>query len=127
MRPFKRQASDDETLAMGDVTKRIGRELTALAQSVHHLQGLISPLILEAAARNPAHLQELQDFDHIAQKLGNLSDFLAALAQDVPDHWQVDPTAASKVITLSDLSSRLGLGEGHGSIAGDSSGDLELF
>ena len=62
------------------LTDRVGEALEDVGESVHRLQSLIAPMVLEAAARNPAHLRELQDFDHICQKLKNLADFLGALA-----------------------------------------------
>ncbi len=68
------------TMAMSDVADRMGNELAELAAAIHRLQVLISPLLNEAALRNPVHLQELQDIDHIYQKVGNLAEFLAALA-----------------------------------------------
>lgn len=82
--------------------------------------------MIEAAARNPAHLRELQDFDHISQKLKNLADFLGALALILPDHWRLDPSVAAKVLTLADLSNHLTFadaseGETH------TPGDFELF
>jgi hypothetical protein len=112
---------------MGDVAQRLGLELSALAQAVHHLQGLISPLILEAAARNPSHLHEMQDFDHIVQKLGNLGNFLTTLATHVPAQWCVDPTMASQVVTLSRLSSHLGFANDSEAAANHAAGDFELF
>jgi hypothetical protein len=127
MRPSSRQISTTEITTMGDVAERIGLELAALGQAVHHLQGLISPLILEAAGRNPSHLHELQDFDHISQKLANLGNFVTALAAHVPDHWYVDATMASQVITLSDLSSRLGFAGRDEAGADHVPGDFELF
>lgn len=125
MRSPRREAIPSPTVTMGEVAARIGVELASLADAVHHLQGLISPLIIEAAAREPAHLQELQDFDHIAQKLANLGNFVMTLATHVPGDWHVDPTAASQVVTLSDLSSRLGFADA--AAADHAAGDFELF
>ena len=127
MRPSLRESSASPIVTMGEVAERIGHELSALAEAVHHLQGLISPLILEAAGRNPSHLHELQDFDHIAQKLGNLGSFVMTLAAHVPSHWLVDPTTASQVVTLSGLSSRLGFTDGVDADSAHASGDFELF
>ena len=78
------EPSDASTMAMRDVADRIGNELAELAGAIHRLQVLISPLLNEAALRNPVHLQELQDIDHIYQKVGDLAEFLAALALTLP-------------------------------------------
>ncbi|MGP0060103.1 MAG: hypothetical protein ACLPID_12540 [Beijerinckiaceae bacterium] len=127
MRPSRSEASDTSIVTMGDVAERLGVELASLAQAVHHLQGLISPLILEAAARNPSHLHDLQEFDHIVQKLGNLGIFLTTLSTHVPAEWRVDPTTASQVVTLSRLSSHLGFANDSKTAANHASGDFELF
>jgi hypothetical protein len=112
---------------MSDVADRIGNELAELASAIHNVQVLISPLLHEAAQANPVHLHELQDIDHIYQKIGNLAEFLAALALILPQQWVLDPSTASQVITLSALASRLGLMDS--SKLGDeaSSGDCDFF
>ena len=57
------------SVPIADVTDRVGEALSHVGEAVHRLQSLIAPLVIEAAARNPAHLRELQDFDHISLKL----------------------------------------------------------
>lgn len=114
------------SVAMRDVADRIGNELAELAVAIHRLQVLISPLLNEAALRNPVHLQELQDIDHIYQKVGNLGEFLAALSLSLPPHWVLDASTASRVITLSALALRLGFAEGI-AVADHPSGDCEFF
>jgi hypothetical protein len=111
---------------VADVTDRIAEALGEIGDSVHRLQSVIAPLILEAAVRNPAHLRELQDFDQIGQKLKNLGDFLGALALAIPDHWQLDPSVAAKVLTLAELEARLAF---TGKRQGDAHtpGDFKLF
>lgn len=118
---------DAPTMAMRDVADRIGNELAELAGAIHRLQVLISPLLNEAALRNPAHLQELQDIDHIYQKVGNLAEFLAALALTLPQEWVLDPSTASQVITLSALASRLGFLENAEPAAKPMSGECDFF
>jgi hypothetical protein len=112
---------------MREVADRIGNELADLAAAIHGLQVLISPLLNEAAMRNPAHLQELQDIDHIYQKVGNLAEFLAALALILPRQWMLDPSTASQVITLSALASRLGLTSENSASPSRSSGECDFF
>jgi len=88
---------------------------------------MLSPLILEAAGRNPAHLHELQELDHVAQKLGNLGDFVTTLATHVPSRWLVDLSAASQVVTLADLSCRLANNDAKDPAGCHPAGDFELF
>jgi hypothetical protein len=121
------ESVEASTVAMSDVADRIGNELAELAVAIHRLQMLISPLLNEAALRNPVHLQELQDIDHIYQKVGNLAEFLAALALILPEQWVLDPSTASRVITLSALASRLGFSPDGTFAADHPAGDCELF
>ncbi|HEY1736002.1 MAG TPA: hypothetical protein VGG12_05100 [Methylovirgula sp.] len=114
-------------MAMSDVADRLGNELAELARSIHHLQVLISPLLNEAALRNPVHLQELQDIDHIYQKVGNLAEFLAALSLTLPQDWVLDPSTASQVITLSALAKRLGFIESGEPAGMAASGECDFF
>jgi hypothetical protein len=113
-------------VALSEVADRVGTELADLAAAIHRLQILISPLLKEARL-DPAHVQELQHIDHIYQKVGNLAEFLAALAPLLPDHWTLDPSHASQVITLSDLASRLGLADGARYTESQSAGDCDFF
>ncbi len=114
------------SVPIADVTDRVGEALSEVSEAAYRLQSLIAPLVLEAAARNPVHLRELQDFDHICQKLRNLADFLAALALVLPDHWRLDPSIAAKVLTLADLSSQLAFADSD-EAEDHLPGDFELF
>ncbi len=120
------ELKESTSVPIADVTDRVGEALSEIGDSVHRLQSLIAPLILEAAARHPAHLRELQDFDHISQKLKNLGDFLGALALALPDHWRLDPSVAAKVLTLAELEARLAFAKKSASET-HAAGDFELF
>jgi hypothetical protein len=122
-----RRENPDTTVAMRDVADRIGNELAELAAAIHNVQTLISPLLHDAAKTNPIHLHELQDLDHIYQKVGNLAEFLAALSLILPKQWVLDPSTASQVITLSALASRLGLTGDMAVEAEQPAGDCEFF
>jgi hypothetical protein len=127
MQPQRCESSSSQIMTMAEVTGRVGQELATLAEATRDLQNLISPLILEAAGRNLAQLHELQYLDHVAQKLCNLGDFVTTLATHMPSHWLVDLSAASQVVTLTDLSSRLARNEVIDSAEGHPAGDFELF
>ena len=119
-------ADNKASVPIADVTDRVGEALGDVGEAVHRLQSLMAPLILEAAARDPQHLREFQDFDHICQKLKNLADFLGALALILPDDWRLDPSVAAKALTLADLSNHLAFAE---TSEGETHvpGDFELF
>jgi hypothetical protein len=119
-------SADRETVPVADIADRVGEALEDVGEAVHRLQTLIAPMVLEAASRNPVHLRELQDFDHISQKLKNLADFLGALALILPDDWRLDPGVAAKVLTLADLSVHLSFAE-KSDDAPHEPGDFELF
>ncbi len=126
MPPDAADCADRQTVPVADIADRVGEALEDVGEAVHRLQTLIAPLVLEAATRNPVHLRELQDFDHISQKLKNLADFLGALALILPDHWRLNPGLATNVLTLADLSAHLSFAEKSGD-ASHEPGDFELF
>jgi CelD/BcsL family acetyltransferase involved in cellulose biosynthesis len=113
---------------MSSLLGRISHELSDLAVSLVEMQSLVSPLLSEAASQDPAYLREVQAFDHIRQKLSGLADFLAALVPTTPRHWALDPSAASEIVTLSELSARLRFHkDDRAAQASVASGDCELF
>lgn len=94
-------------------------ELSELSGVCERLQGHLSPLLMRGA-----DVEEAQSLDVVTQSLGALSDYLAALALDVPSDAMVDPRAAAAGLTLSGLAARLtGVRPG----AEEPSGDLDLF
>lgn len=126
--PARDNDSAAPAMPMSDVADRIGNELAELAVAIHRLQVVISPMLQDASPRDPKALQELQDIDHIYQKIGNLAEFLAALAITLPQNWVLDPSTASRVITLSALASRLGfVGEEAADHEQYPSGDCDFF
>jgi len=70
-------------------------------------QSLISPLIVIAGRHDRHFLRKVQDFDHIAQKLSCLSDYLTTLSLQLPTEWRIDPNIAADTLTLAELSNRL--------------------
>lgn len=112
---------------IGDVLGRVGHELSHLARLLAHLEILLGPLIVEAAAHDAALLHHMQGFDHIGQKMSGLAAFLAALAPAASEQWTIDPTEAARVVTLADLASRLVFSDEDKSSCATAGGDCELF
>jgi hypothetical protein len=122
---FDQPASAVEPIA--EILGRVGQELDDLAEQLNRVQGLISPLVLRAAAVEPEFLREVQAFDHIEQKLVCLSRFLTALGPLMHGHWVLDMSEASEVVTLSELSRRLRTAEQIVEDNPHASGDFEMF
>jgi hypothetical protein len=88
----------------------------------------VGPLLTQLAAREGRHLYELQEFDHIEQRLRGLSDFLSVLSPELPDHWLLDPSYASSRVTLAALAMRLGSTPTNPYVEDEcASGDFEMF
>jgi hypothetical protein len=123
------RSSDPESgafvMPMANVLHRIGTELNDIAQWMVHMQTVVSPLVSETASSETIH--QVQHLDHIAQKLAALADFLAALAPSTPAHWELDPSPATQVVTLSGLTARLLAMDSEPAQASISAGDCELF
>ncbi len=112
---------------MAEILGRVGLELDDLAEQLGRVQGLISPLVLKASSLEPKFLREIQAVDHIEQKLAGLSRFLKALGPLMQGHWVLDPSEASEVVTLSQLSRRLRTAERSVDANPHAEGDCELF
>ncbi len=120
-------AGNQSEVPVTDVLSRAGHELAHLARLLDHLQILIAPLIQEAARRDPHFLRQMQNFDHIGQKVMGLADFLAALALAVPCDWLVDPATAARTVVLADLSSRLAFTDDAKDSCSTAWGDCEIL
>jgi hypothetical protein len=122
------EASSASNVPIADVLGRVGRELSHLAETMQQFQAVVSPLIIAAGRRDREFLHEVQDFDHIAQKLACLAAFLAALAPNTSSRWLIDPNLASQAVTLAALSSRLaGTPDADAENGAWEPGDCELF
>ncbi len=111
---------------MGELLARVGRELGQLSGRLGRVETLVAPLILAAARSDAQLVRQIQDLDHIRQKVEALADFLAALALVAPDQLLVDASAAARFVSLADLAARLTLSDDAGARAADW-GECELF
>lgn len=115
-------------IPLDEILTRVGVEMFHLASTMDDFQSLISPLIVIAGHHDRHFLRKVQDFDHIAQKLNCLSDYLAALAAQLPRDWRIDPNIASETVTLAELSNRLSARQYNSKPEIKmNSGDCELF
>ncbi len=111
---------------IGDVLAKVGHELGQLSHHLGHIETLVGPLILQAARRDADLVRQIQDLDHIRQKVRALGDFLSRLARAAPDQCLVDASAAARAVSLADLAARLTSKDDSGSRAGEE-GEFELF
>jgi hypothetical protein len=93
---------------LAEVTLAVQAELNRLATLAVDIQETFGPALVQAANDHPDTLAKAQGLDLLAQHLFGVADFLQALAPHLPPDWAVDPTAASQVVRLSDLSAHLG-------------------
>jgi hypothetical protein len=112
---------------MADVLSRAGHELAQLAWLLEQLQTRLSPLIQEAAERDPGDLRHMQSLDHAGQQAMGLAEFLAALALAAPCEWRIDPSAAAHQVLLADLSARLGFKDSSNESRHTAWGECEFF
>ncbi len=111
--------------ALADILGRVGLELDDLAKQLKHVQVSISPLVRLVPAHEHGVMRDIQELDHIEQKVHCLSQFLSALGPMMQGHWVLDTNEASKVVTLSELAQRLRCADGD--VAEDHPGEFELF
>ncbi|ACB97182.1 hypothetical protein [Beijerinckia indica] len=116
------------SLPLGEVLARVSHEMTHLSKSMDQFQILISPLLVKGHHHDRAFLREIQNLDHVAQKLVCLSEFVNGLAIHMPPQWRIDPNFAAQVVTLAELSATLAASEpAPRRETSVSSGDCELF
>jgi len=108
MKPLIETAPASSVVQIAHILTQVGGELSDVARAIEARLSSIGPLLTQLAARDGRHLYELQEFDHIEQKLRGLADFLSILAPELPEHWMLDPTYASSRVTLAALAVRLG-------------------
>lgn len=113
--------------SMTDVLGRVGHELLQLSGSLGQLEALIGPLILQAARRDAHLVRQIQDLDHVRQKMQALAEFVAALAHVAPESCLVDTAAAARLVNLADLAVRLTFSDGDRAAHEGELGDCELF
>src|SRR5258705_13301336 len=87
--------------SMSQVLDACAVELADLAGRCEMLQGALSAALLRA------NVQDAQAFDLVTQSLAALSQYLGAMAAEVPPSWTLDPTALAAALPLASLGDRL--------------------
>jgi hypothetical protein len=86
---------------MSQVLGACAVELADLAARCEGLQGALSAALLRA------NVQDAQALDLVTQSLAALSQYLDAMAVEVPDSWTLDPTPLAAALPLASLGDRL--------------------
>lgn len=128
MQQYARDLSWPSTVTVAKVLDGTSRELRALVGTAIQIQCLVSQLALEIAPTDTTSLRGLQQLDHVTQTIAGIASFLEALAATTPENYEVDAISAARVVNVSDLASRLGLGNSTRAIAlHKPAGDCHFF
>ena len=93
--------------AMPVLLTAIGEELRHLANAVERLHDVVSLPGVKVSLQDAEAINVVQGIDHVTQHLAALSEFLATIATDVPEHWSLDTASACDSILIASLSQRL--------------------
>jgi hypothetical protein len=126
------QLRDPDAVPVASTLHRTSRELRGLVATTDAIQCLVGELLLERKSTDVTSLLELQRLDQLRQSIAGIADFLDALGTAAPPHWRLDPTAASRTVTVSELAQRLASlpdtrPVAHSAPHAADLGDLELF
>jgi hypothetical protein len=121
----RRLEQDDTGQPLGRLLGRLASEMIDLAGAVETLEHDL--IAAEADHGDDARIMRLQTLDLTIQRLRGLGHFLDALSVNVPHGVAIDLQDALRIMSLSDVKSRLS-GEADGRRdAAPESGDIELF
>lgn len=87
---------------------RAGAELDAVVRMIHELEDVVGHAITTAKSTKELQIEELQQLDHVRQKIEGAAGFLNALTETLPEDWLVDASHAARSVAMSDLARRLG-------------------
>ena len=96
---------------MASTLSRASRELRDVARLIGALEDVVGDTIERASGAADVDVRELQQLDHIRQKIAGAAEFLSALTDNMPRDWMIDARGAASVITPAELAARLGNGE----------------
>jgi hypothetical protein len=86
---------------------RLSQELEAAVAVIHGLEDVVGHAISSAKTPGEIRITELQELDHVRQKIEGSAAFLRALLPALPEHWLVDPDEAAGTVGMSALARRL--------------------
>ncbi|WP_031554752.1 hypothetical protein [Parvularcula oceani] len=106
--------------------QRVEAELASVETACMRLQDYLAELA-PALAAHPGSAQ-LQEIDHVTQRVTGVRQFLAALGRETSGGWKADGVRAAAAIVPSDLAARLsGRAAAPAASAPDKTGDIDLF
>jgi hypothetical protein len=88
--------------------RRASRELRRTMNMVEDLEHVVAGAIASGGGAHAEQMQELQNLDHIQQKILGVADFIDALSGLMSPQWTVDAKGASRCVLLAELGAKLG-------------------
>jgi hypothetical protein len=98
--------TDPHHAPLTEVLEALGAEFRALGQFTEQFQTSLSPALLRVANDPDCH-RNVQTLDLLSQRLAALSTYVLSIGRAVPQDWRINPNAALRNISLSDLAYRL--------------------
>ncbi len=86
---------------------RVGAELEAAVARIHGLEDVVGHAISSARTPLEIQIQELQELDHVRQKIEGSAAFLMALSAMAAETWRIDAGEAALGLGMSSLARRL--------------------
>jgi len=74
---------------------------------IHELEDVVGHAITTAKSTEELQMSELQQLDHVRQKIEGAAGFLIALTKALPHEWLVNAGQAARGVAMSDLARRL--------------------
>jgi len=99
-------AMEDPHIDVPALAAGIGRELTALASDMEHLQTLLSGLLCTSAPDEEVVVRA-QALDHAFQSLHQLSGVLDRISEEASPAWRMERLRLLQPVSLASLAVRL--------------------
>ena len=106
----------DDAADLQPTLRALASELASAQAVALDLQATIGKVIAALGDTPCEAIFELQNADHLAQTLGDLSTFVGAIARSVPETWHVEAHEAARALHLRDLAVRLSARGGTGTL-----------
>jgi hypothetical protein len=108
-------SAEDRREPIAVAIARAGLELDSVVQMIHELEDVVGHAICAARTTMELQIEELQQLDHVRQKIEGAARFLQDLTHHMPEDWLIDASHAVKGVSMGDLAHRLagGTGDAH--------------
>jgi hypothetical protein len=126
--PIDPGPSTDNRVRLSEVLAAAALEARELAGLGNRFQGLVAELMRDSAGAVDAdRIVQAQGLDGLVQRLSAFSAFLEALGPNLPEDWKVDPSLATKTLSLDQSVRRFGRRAGDRIPVAPVAGDVDLF